>query len=160
MPSEDHADTIIQRLSNSWSVFRCCLPREAPPSRPGCPIRPFSFFPKNRPMDDLMLFLLLDLCSESWLLLELLPSADRLRGKQQISERPEPGRSLRLGWSWLGSRGTYLRNSLGSSIMAPGCVSVILSSRRARGVEGGVESSRARARSSSLLFWSETTTLC
>lgn len=46
----------------------------------------------------------------------------------------------------------YLRNSRGSSSIAPGWVSVILSSRSARGVEGGVESRRARDRSSSLLF--------
>lgn len=61
------------------SSSSCCLPRDAGPSRPGWPILPFSFFPKRRPMEDLMLFFLLDLCRESWLLLELLPSADRLQ---------------------------------------------------------------------------------
>lgn len=34
-------------------------------SRPGGPIRPFSFLPKRRPMDDLMLFFLGALCKES-----------------------------------------------------------------------------------------------
>lgn len=34
-------------------------------SRPGGPIRPFSFLPKRRPMDDLMLFFLGALCRES-----------------------------------------------------------------------------------------------
>lgn len=70
----------------SWSpgppVLPCptvlVLPREAEPSRPGGPRRPFSFFRKRRPMEDLMLFFLLDLCRESWLLLEPLPSTDRL----------------------------------------------------------------------------------
>lgn len=47
----------------------------------------------------------------------------------------------------------YLRNSRGSSSIAPGWVRVILSNRGTRGVEGGVESRRARDRSSSLLFW-------
>lgn len=49
----------------------------------------------------------------------------------------------------------HLRNSRGSSSMAPGWVSVILSNRSARGVDGGVESRSARARSSSLLFYGE-----
>lgn len=34
-------------------------------SRPGGPILPFSFLPKRRPMDDLMLFFLGALCRES-----------------------------------------------------------------------------------------------
>lgn len=34
-------------------------------SRPNCPSLPFSFLPKRRPMEDLMLFFLVDLCRES-----------------------------------------------------------------------------------------------
>lgn len=56
-------------------------------SRPGCPMRPFSFFPKRRPMEDLMLFFLLALWRESWLLLELLPSAERLQGPETERHR-------------------------------------------------------------------------
>lgn len=39
---------------------------------PGMLGRPFSFFPKRRPMDDLILFFLAALLRESWLLLLLL----------------------------------------------------------------------------------------
>lgn len=39
---------------------------------PGMLGRPFSFFPKRRPMEDLMLFFLAALLRESWLLLLLL----------------------------------------------------------------------------------------
>lgn len=46
-----------------------CLPVPGSPkevdSRPGCPMRPFSFFPNRRPMEDLMLFFLLALWRES-----------------------------------------------------------------------------------------------
>ncbi|MEQ2188713.1 hypothetical protein GOODEAATRI_017804 [Goodea atripinnis] len=42
---------------------------------------------------------------------------------------------------------SYLRNSRGSSSIAPGWVRFILSNRSARGVGGGVESRRARDRS-------------
>lgn len=57
------------------------VPVEAEPSRPSWPRRAFSFFPNRRPMEDLMLFFLLDLCSESWLLLAELQSADRLEAE-------------------------------------------------------------------------------
>ena len=49
-------------------------------SRPGGPIRPFSFLPKRRPMDDLMLFFLGALCRESG-----VPSLD-----EQDRVRPDP----------------------------------------------------------------------
>lgn len=52
-------------------------------SRPGGPILPFSFLPKSRPMDDLMLFFLGALCRESG-----VPSL----GKQGHEGRPS------LGW--------------------------------------------------------------
>lgn len=94
-----------------------------------------------------MLFFLLDLCRESWLLLELLPSADRLQGHEGSHRGSTRPRAAELT-----PRPPYLRNSRGSSSMAPGWVRVILSNRSARGVEGGVESRRARDRSSSLLF--------
>lgn len=53
------------RHTCSALIVAAALPREAEPSLPSCPRRPFSFFPKKRPIEDLMLFLLLDLCSES-----------------------------------------------------------------------------------------------
>lgn len=84
-----------------------CLPRDAGPSRPGWPILPFSFFPKRRPMEDLMLFFLLDLCRESWLLLELLPSADRLQerrgGAQDTGAPPVKGKDGNSGCLTCGS---------------------------------------------------------
>lgn len=46
-------------------------------SRPGGPIRPFSFLPKRRPMDDLMLFFLGALCRESGV--PSLSEQDRVR---------------------------------------------------------------------------------
>lgn len=46
-------------------------------------------------MEDLMLFFLLDLCRESWLLLELLQSADRLE-KVETSLEVTPGTHLLL----------------------------------------------------------------
>lgn len=78
---QTHVESGLFPLSSS-----ICLPRDTDPSRPGWPILPFSFFPKSRPMEDLMLFLLLDLWSESWLLLELLPSAERLEETKEITE--------------------------------------------------------------------------
>lgn len=56
--------------AKSWDMsffkyhFNFLLPREAD-SRPAGPILPFSFFPKRRPMEDLMLFFLLALWRES-----------------------------------------------------------------------------------------------
>lgn len=103
-------------------------------------------------MEDLMLFFLLDLCSESWLLLAALPSADRLGAES------EWGRGLCCAHSSKGSFSEQrfpvsdLRNSRASSSMAPGWVRVILSKRSARVEEEGAESRSARARSSSLLF--------
>ena len=131
-----------------------CLPRDADPSRPGWPILPFSFFPKSRPMEDLMLFFLLDLWRESWLLLELLPSAERLGGTKEFTKGKKLEKVFNCRfWQRLMRPLPYLRNSRGSSSIAPGWVRVILSSRSARGVDGGVESRTARDRSSSLLFW-------
>lgn len=138
-------------------------------SRPSWPRRAFSFFPNRRPMEDLMLFFLLDLCSESWLLLAELQSADRLEaesGGAGLMLRPsQEGSShnaleatlARPVSSCVGLAGVWggvsdLRNSRGSSNMAPGWVRVILSNRSARAEAEGAESSSARARSSSLLF--------
>lgn len=121
-------------------------------SRPGAPILPFSFLPKSRPIDDLMLFFLLALWSESWLAV-VTPSADRL-GEHEgvVISRKNCRRFVHVHHH----RGepTHLRNSRWSSSPAPGCVCVILSNRRARGTGGGVESIRASARHSSpsLLF--------
>lgn len=55
-------------------------------SRPCAPIRPFSFLPKRRPMDDLMLFFLLALWRESWLAV-VEPSAERLKPPKKGPER-------------------------------------------------------------------------
>lgn len=62
------------------------LPREVL-SRPGGPIRPFSFLPKSRPMDDLMLFFLGALWRESG-----VPS---LEGQDRAWDGHRPPKSLR-----------------------------------------------------------------
>lgn len=71
-------------------------------SFPGMLGRPFSFFPKKRPMEDLMLFFLAALLRESWLLLLLLgllpwPSCrpDRL-STSKVREPWEEGTSRKI----------------------------------------------------------------
>lgn len=72
-------------------------PRDAD-SRPGWPILTFSFFPKSRPMEDLMLFFLLALWRESWLLFELLPSAERLERDKQSENQKVCSKRVREQW--------------------------------------------------------------
>lgn len=120
-----------------------CLPREADPSRPGWPILPFSFFPKSRPMEDLMLFFLLDLWRESWLLLELLPSAERLRGRQRKSHKGKAQDALRSTTFHISAPLSFVKKTLLPPLPAklPGVVE-----HRARVGEGHpVQSQRTRS---------------
>lgn len=66
-----------------------CSPREEL-SRPGGPMRPFSFLPKRRPIDDLMLFFLGALCRESGV--PSLDKQDRMRADSiwHVSFHPKP----------------------------------------------------------------------
>lgn len=47
-----------------------------------------------------MLFFLLDLCRESWLLLELLPSAERLEGTKGNRSGGELNKDEAVGLMW------------------------------------------------------------